>query len=123
MNTHKPFIEFILIKIFFFHLLHKKVDPYTYCKIASSRPVYYSILDSFRSQYKSIKFFFISSLKIQKCATNQDSLSTARDFTVVIFYKTEIQTVALRCLISLNLNWYKSYDTKRKNTKNTIFFF
>ena len=33
---------------------------------------------------------------------------------IFIFHKTEIQTVILRCLISLNLNWYKSYDTKRK---------
>ena len=31
-----------------------------------------------------------------------------------IFHKTEMQTVILRCLTSLNLNWYKSYDTKRK---------
>ena len=36
-----------------------------------------------------------------------------------IFHKTEIQTVILRCLTSLNLNWYKSYDTKRKKVKNT----
>ena len=27
-----------------------------------------------------------------------------------IFHKTEIQTVILRCLVSLNLNWVKSYD-------------
>ena len=37
---------------------------------------------------------------------------------MVIFHKTEIQTVILRCLMSLNLNWYKSYDTKRKNSKS-----
>ena len=35
-----------------------------------------------------------------------------------IFHKTEIQTVLLRCLWSLNLNWYKSYDKKHKNAKN-----
>ena len=35
-----------------------------------------------------------------------------------IFHKTEIQTVILRCLTSLNLNLYKNHDTKRKNTKN-----
>ena len=36
-----------------------------------------------------------------------------------IFYKTEIQVVILRDLTSLKLlNWYKSYDTKRKNAKN-----
>ena len=27
--------------------------------------------------------------------------------------------VTLRCLTSLNLNWYKSYDTKHKNEKKT----
>ena len=37
---------------------------------------------------------------------------------MIIFHKTEVQTVILRCLTSLNLNWYKSYDTKRKNAKN-----
>ena len=34
-----------------------------------------------------------------------------------IFHKTEVQTVILRCLMSLNLNWYKSYDKKHKNAK------
>ena len=29
-----------------------------------------------------------------------------------IFHKNEVQTVILRCLMSLNLNWFKSYDTK-----------
>ena len=33
---------------------------------------------------------------------------------MVIFHKIEIQTVIFRCLMSLNPNWYKSYDTKRK---------
>ena len=37
---------------------------------------------------------------------------------IFIFHKTEIQTVVLRCLMSLNLNWYRSYDKKHKNTKN-----
>ena len=35
-----------------------------------------------------------------------------------IFHKTEIKTIILRCLTSLNLNWYKSYDTNCKNAKN-----
>ena len=39
-------------------------------------------------------------------------------YYIIIFDKAEIQTVILRCLTSLNLNWYKSYDTKPKNTKN-----
>ena len=50
-----------------------------YRKVASSRPVYYSILNSFgqRSQYISIIFSLINSLKILKCATNQESLLLA----------------------------------------------
>ena len=28
-----------------------------------------------------------------------------------IFHKTEVKTVILRCLVSLNLNWIKSYYT------------
>ena len=35
-----------------------------------------------------------------------------------IFPKTEVQTVILKCLTSLNPNWYKSYDTKPKNSRN-----
>merc|ERR1711997_1267087 len=37
---------------------------------------------------------------------------------IFVFHKTEIQTVILRCLTSLNLNWYKRYDKKHKNAKN-----
>ena len=37
---------------------------------------------------------------------------------MLIFYKTEFQAVIFRCLTSLNPNWYKSYDTKRKNARN-----
>ena len=49
---------------------------------------------------------------------------------MVIFHKTEIQTVILRCLTSLNLNWIKSYYMNHKNcvfqfwkkkTENLIF--
>ena len=29
---------------------------------------------------------------------------------MIIFHKTEVQTVILRCLVCLNLNWIKSYD-------------
>ena len=42
---------------------------------------------------------------------------------MVIFHKTEIQTVILRCLISLNFNWFQRYDEKRKNTKNANLHF
>ena len=34
-----------------------------------------------------------------------------------IFHKTEIQTVLLKCLRSLNLNWYKAYDKKTQKCK------
>ena len=37
---------------------------------------------------------------------------------IFIFHKTEVQTVILKCLTSLNPNWFKSYDTKRKNARN-----
>ena len=50
-----------------------------------------------------------------------------------IFHKTEVQTVILRCLTGLKLNWLKSYDTKCKHfhfhffailsKKNSIVFF
>ena len=72
------------------------------------------------------------SLRLRASSANSQKIATAMwpfynhirpFFHMFIFYKTEIQTVALRCLISLNLNWYKSYDTKRKNTKNAILFF
>ena len=39
-----------------------------------------------------------------------------------IFHKTEIQTVLLKCLRSLNLNWYKSYDKKRKRWKHLFLY-
>ena len=33
---------------------------------------------------------------------------------MTIFHKTEVQTVILRCLTGLNLDWFKSYDSKYK---------
>ena len=42
---------------------------------------------------------------------------------MVIFHKTEIQTVILRWLMSLDLNWYKSNDTKQKTQKVPICVF
>ena len=38
---------------------------------------------------------------------------------MLIFHKTEIQMVILRCLTSPNLNCYKSYNTKGRKAKNT----
>ena len=42
---------------------------------------------------------------------------------MVIFHKTEIQTVILRCLTNLNLNWFQRYDKKRKKAKNANLLF
>ena len=42
---------------------------------------------------------------------------------MIIFDKTEIHTVILRCSTSLNLNWNKSYDTKPKNTNFRFLWF
>ena len=42
---------------------------------------------------------------------------------MLIFHKTEIQTVILRCLTNLNINWFKSYYTKRQNAKNANVLF
>ena len=33
---------------------------------------------------------------------------------ILIFHKTEVQTVVLRRLMGLNYNWFKSYDINRK---------
>ena len=40
-------------------------------------------------------------------------MTFVRPFLAIFF-----QTVLLRCLRSLNLNWHKSYDKKHKNAKN-----
>ena len=34
-----------------------------------------------------------------------------------VFHKTEIQTVMLRCVMVLILNWFKSYNTNEKHAK------
>jgi hypothetical protein len=62
-----------------------------------------------------------SSANSQKIATDRWSFSDhIWPFfanCMFVFHKTQIQTVILRCLMSLNLNWYKSYDKKHKNAK------
>ena len=63
-----------------------------------------------------------SSANSKKIAIDKQSFQTMSGHSfanyMFIFHKTEIQTVLLRCLRSLNLNWYKSYDKKHKNAKN-----
>ena len=73
-------------------------------------------------------------LRLRASSANSQKIATDRwpcnDYTwpfyakyMLIFHKTEIQTVILWCLTSLNLNWYKSYDTKRINVKNANVWF
>ena len=38
----------------------------------------------------------------------------------VIFHKNENQTIILRCLRSLNHDWYNCYETKRKKKKSVF---
>ena len=74
------------------------------------------------------------SLRLQPSSSNSQKIATdewwCNNHTwpffanyMFIFHKTEIQMVILRCLTSLNLNWYKSYDTKHKNAKNVNVWF
>ena len=70
---------------------------------------------------------FASSVNSQKIATDKWPCTNHNlpffAYYILIFHKTEIQTVILRCLTSLNHNWYKSYDTKHKNAKYAIVCF
>ena len=63
------------------------------------------------------------------CLANSQKIATDKwPFTTIsghffancmfIFHKTEVQMVILKCLKSLNPNWFTSYDTKRKNARN-----
>ena len=48
-----------------------------------------------------------------KCFKNGHSFTICGHFVgnyLNIFHKTEIQTVILRCSVSLNVNWIKRYD-------------
>ena len=42
---------------------------------------------------------------------------------IFIFHKTEVQTVILRCLMGLDLNWFKSYGLKCSKTQIFSFLF
>ena len=63
----------------------------------------------------------------QKIATDKWPFSTISGHffanCMFILHKTEVLTVILKCLKSLNPNWYKSYDTKPKNAKKHTFVF
>ena len=84
---------------------------------------HFEVLDWFKSYgLRCSRRPHASSVNFKKIATDKWLFyNHIRSFLanyMFIFHKTEIQTVILRCLMSLNLNWYKSYGTKRKNSKN-----
>ena len=62
-----------------------------------------------------------SSVNFKKIATDKwPFYNQIRSFFanyMFIFHKTEIQTVILRCLMVLNLNWFKSYGLKCSKTQ------
>ena len=72
------------------------------------------------------EFHFDVAFKVIVSCANIDTIFFVGHFKTIsghffakyinIFHKTEIQTIILRCLTSLNFNWYKSYDTECKNT-------
>ena len=64
---------------------------------------------------KENSLLYSDSIQMTICVF-QYSTTSDHFFTncMFIFHKTEVQTVILRCLMSLNLNWFKSYDTKYK---------
>ena len=87
----------ILVQIIFssLALVLKYWNVFKYRKVTSSKPVYYSILNSLgqRSQYISIKFPLHNSLKITKCATNQDRLVLLATLRYAHDYFTSSKTV------------------------------
>ena len=42
---------------------------------------------------------------------------------IFIFHKTEVRTIILKCITSLNPNWFKSYDTKTQKCKKRKWVF
>ena len=86
---------------------------FNYCKVAISRPVYYSILNSFgqRSQYISIKFpLHKPSENLKMCWQ-----ATARDFTVAYFNKVDLFGLFMK----INRIFYLSIDERTvSNSQN-----
>ena len=52
--------------------------------------------------------------KLKKCAYLKPISSHFFANYMIVFHKTEVQKIILRCLMGLNSNWFKSYDTKHK---------
>ena len=85
-------------------------------------------LNWIKSNDMNHNFVFVSIFQFRK-KKNENSQLIYDHFTTIyghllaihnnIFHKTEVQTVILRCLGHLYLNWIKSYDTIL--VKNTFF--
>ena len=52
--------------------------------------------------------------KLKKCAYLKPISSHFFANYMIVFHKTEVQKIILRCLMGLNSNWFNSYDTKHK---------
>ena len=50
--------------------------------------------------------------KLKKCAYLKPISSHFFANYMIVFHKTEVQKIILRCLMGLNSNWFNSYDTK-----------
>ena len=81
---------------------------FSYRKVASSRPVYYSILNFFgqRSHYP-----FINSLKILECSTNRDSLllATLRYMKIILRCLAYISFMESINVLSNNVRQERKY--------------
>ena len=115
-NCYKTiFGHFFAICIFFFH----KTEVQTLnLRCLTGLNLNWFISYSLRCRRRSC----VSSVNFLKIATDKWSFYNHiwlfLSSCMFSFHKNEIQTVILRCLRSLNLNWYNSYDTKQKNAKN-----
>ena len=92
----------------------------TFSKFVGANKNTFLLLFLYSPQIPSeLRHLYSDSIQMIICVF-QYSTTSDHFFTncMFIFYKTEVQTVILRCLKSLNLNWYDSYDTKRKSAKN-----
>jgi hypothetical protein len=66
--------------------------------------IFYSFLRVFNFERKKNENLLLIN---GHCTTTSGHFSAC---CIKIFHKTEVQTVILRCLVCLNLNWIKSYN-------------
>ena len=84
--------------------MHKYMYTYMYC---ARQTVDFSITHGFVALYYETKGLKLKPSYLLGVAISGHFFALC----VFIFYKTEVQTVILRCLTGLNSDWFKSYDT------------